>query len=451
MKFRQSLGFVSLSLIISTAPTQAGDKPKTSVVDCTSKSLAAEIEKLDRSAANVLEFTGDCAEPITISGHRDLTLIGVDGGSISGIYVAGDSLSSVTTLEVRDSRVTVQDAVINSGNYGLLCTERSTCILRDVTVQGGHDGVAGQDQSAISILGSSQVIDSENLGVAAFGASSINVRPNWDSGLDGAEAGPVVSGHSTGVWVQDGSFFRSDNATISGNTFGVQAQRDAVIKMFVSYDFVNGEYAVPGAGVNDNAGYGIQVHRNSSAQIGLPVTNNGGAGIRLGALSYLQNAGLYFEGNGGDNVSCEDVTAVSNFCPNLGQTIADLQAQVAALEAAASATLEEKVAGKTYAYRTTGHGISGNPVEEDEDPLLPNVLQIPSRDFSVGEGTLVLNADNTWNVELALTVVPTPLFLGDVDGATNVKGYAFRIDVPILAEGTWYVDAATNEIVLENE
>lgn len=441
MKLRQSLGFVSLTLIISTSLAHAADKPKTTVVDCASKSLAAEIDKLDRSSLNLLEFTGECAEPILIEGHRNLTLIGVDGGTISGAYVTDGSAPSTTALEVRDSRVMLQDVTLNSGQYGLLCTDRSTCILRDVTVQGGYDGLAAQNQSAVDILGSSQILDSAGLGVAAYGASSINMRPNWDAGFDPAEPGPVVSGHSGGVWVQDGSFFRSDNVTIASNSFGVQAQRDAVIKMFVSYDSVNGEYFVPGAGVNNNAAHGIRVQLNSTAQIGLPITSNGGAGIRLGALSYLQNAGLYFESNGGVNVSCEDVTAVSNFCPNLGQAIADLQAQVAALQAAANATLAEKVAGKTYAVRTTGHGVGGfNPVEQE----VPFVLQNPQRDFSAAEGTLVLAEDGTFSLDLSLTIIPTGIFLQE---SGNIGGFYQEIELPITDSGTWEVDAGTNEIV----
>lgn len=442
---------LALFLLASAFAVHAKDKPQNETLDCNTDSLQDLLDTLIPTDINIVEFSGDCQGLITIEGFSDLTLIGIDGGSISGVYVAGDQSASTTALDVVASRVTLQDVTINSGNYGLFCTDRSACVLRDVTVQNGHYGVAAQDQTALDILGSSLITNNESWGVSAFGASTVNMRPSWDSGFDPAEAGPVVSGNGTGLWIQDGSFFRSDNVTVSGNGAGVRAQRDAVIKMFVAYDFVNGAWFVPGAGVNDNSGYGFYVRQNSTAQIGLPVQNNGGSGIRLGSLSFLQNAGLDFAQNGGDDVSCEDVTAFSGFCPDLNQTIGDLQARIDALEAEANASLEDKVAGKTYAYRTTGHGITGNPAEDDGDPLLPNVLQFPQRDFSVGEGTLELNEDNTWNVQLALTIVPSMLFFDETDGFNNIKSDAFRIDIPITADGTWSVDTATNEIILVND
>jgi len=333
---KSSLSVILFGMFL-TISAHAADKTKSTTIDCSKDSLEAELNKLDRSIPNAVEVTGECTGLVTIEGHRDLTLVGIAPASISGVYVPEDSAGSTTALDIFDSRVTLQDITINGGNYGLFCSDKSTCILRDVTVQGGHVGVGVQSQSAVDILGSSQIINSENWGVGVFGASSVNMRPNWDSGFDPFEAGPLVSGHEVGIWVQDGSFFRSDNVTVTGNVNGVQAQRDAVIKMFVAYDFDNDQYAVPGAGVTGNAGYGFQIHRNSTAQIGLPVTNNGGSGIRLGSLSFLQNAGLFFDQNGGDDVSCEDPTAVSNFCEYVYSVVADCFDDTGALQAAVDA------------------------------------------------------------------------------------------------------------------
>ena len=190
MRFTRSILLLVIFSISFAFTAHAADKAKTKTIDCSTDSLEAEIAKLDPSVANVVEFTGDCVGPVTIQGQADLTLIGVDGASISGVYAPGDTLSSVTALDVLDSRVTLQNATVNSGLYGLFCTDRSTCTLRDVVVQGGHYGVAAQDQSAMEILGATQILDHENWGVSAFGASSVNMRPNWEAGFDPAEPGP---------------------------------------------------------------------------------------------------------------------------------------------------------------------------------------------------------------------------------------------------------------------
>lgn len=438
MKSKKAFLLLILSGIFLNFSAYAGDKTKSTTIDCSKDSLGAEIAKLDPSISNVLEFTGNCNGLITINGYQDLTLIGdaIDGGSISGEYVEGDFESSVTALDIVDSKVTLQNVTINSGRYGLFCTERSTCTLRDVIVQGGFYGVAAQGQSALDILGATQIVDSQVWGVSAFGASRVNMRPNWDAGFDSTEPGPLVSGHDVGVWVMDGSFFRSDNVAFTENVTGIVAQRDVMIKVFSNDS---------GLGVTGSIGDGIIVRQNSSAQVLAPVTGNGGSGIQVGSLSYLQAIGEIVNGNGGEDFACVDVTASSPFCPSLTQTISDLQTQVAALTEAANATLEQKVAGKIYAYRTTGHGIGGTARPA---PDLPIVLENPSRDFSVGEGALSLNGDGTWSVQLALTAYPTTLLYDGI----SVLGFLDRYEPPELITngGTWSTDEVTGEILLDD-
>ena len=426
MRGKKSFLFVIPFGVFLTFSAHAGDKTKSTTVDCNRDSLQAEIDKLDRSIPNVVEFTGNCPGLITVDGHRDLTLVGIEPASISGVYVPGDRPASTSALDVFNSRITIQDATIDSGDFGLFCSERSTCILRDVIVQGGHIGVAAQDSSAVDVLGSSQILDGEQFGVAGFGASSVNMRPNWDLGFDPTEPGPVVTGNSIGIFVQDGSFFRSDNVLITENGQGVQARRDAVIKIFPNES---------GLGVTNNDGDGLVIQQNSSAQVFAPVTGNGGSGITLGSLSFLQAFNVF--DNGGEDVNCADVTAVSSFyCPSLGQTISDLQAQVAALTDAAGATLEQKVAGKTYVVRTTAHGSGGQ--NSSPQPTPPLLLDNPQRDFSLADGTLTLAEDGSYDLQLLLTIVPM-----------TVSGFYQEInDLPLGNSGTWAVDVSTNEIVL---
>jgi hypothetical protein len=132
----------------------------------------------------------------------------------------------------------------------------------------------------------------------------------WKSGWDPEDAGPVVSHKITGVQVQVGSFFRSDQATISHNTFaGINAFRNATLKVF-------GDPA--GTGVSSN-GYGVALDTGATLQIGIPITDNVYDGIYIGALSSAQRAfGVSFSGNGGLDVNCDHPTAVDvNFeiCP----------------------------------------------------------------------------------------------------------------------------------------
>ena len=103
-----------------------------------------------------------------------------------------------------------------------------------------------------------------------------------------------------GAWVQDGSFFRTDNVLVSANGHGVYAQRDAVLKMFS-----NGS----GQGVSDNLGNGINLRSSSSAQLIIPVTDNGGTGIVLGPLSFATII-ADFSGNAAE-VVCQHSTSVS--------------------------------------------------------------------------------------------------------------------------------------------
>jgi hypothetical protein len=215
------------------------------------------------------------------------------------------------------SRVTVQTLTINGGStQAVSCTRRSACVLRNVTVTGGASGIGAQDQSAIDILGTSVIQNSQGVGIGVYGASSVNVRPEpW---VNGNEPGATISGHSLnecdsgvppncfdagiGVMVQDGSFFRADSAIISGNGTGILAQRGAVIKVYGN--------GAPGAGVLNNAWDGIHVRWGSTIGVGTMISGNGGAGIRVGALTFVTDQGVTFSGNNPD-VACSHVTAIS--------------------------------------------------------------------------------------------------------------------------------------------
>jgi hypothetical protein len=287
---------LTLLLVLPVFSIQAA----TLSVKCDKKSLADVIGKLDKSELNTINITSDCNEDIVISGHKDLTLIGHDGASLSATtFLPGDSENSTSALLVENSHITVQTLTINPGR-DVTCTSRSTCVFRDVTIQGGHNGVRFQDQSAGDILGSSVIQNSLGTGLGIFGASTVNVRP--DPWVTGNEVGPIISGNaSRGVFVFDNSFLRTDNVTISNNGGGVFAQRESVIKIL-------------GGQVNNNLYEGIVIIKGGSAQIWSEVSNNGTDGtydgIYVGALVFAQVELAEILGNSGLSVNCDHSTAV---------------------------------------------------------------------------------------------------------------------------------------------
>ena len=133
------------------------------------------------------------------------------------------------------------------------------------------------------------------------------MRPHWNAGYEPAEAGYEISGHgSTGVLVQDGSFFRSDNTSILENGTGVIVRRGAVAKLYGGYD-------LPGI---SNNGLGVHIYSNSTADIDTSIRDNDGYGLGVGALTSVrvQTGEGQFSGNGQD-IDCYDDTARGNVCP----------------------------------------------------------------------------------------------------------------------------------------
>ena len=292
--------------------------------DCTKKPLMSTITKLDKSVPNTVNITGVCAEDVVIGGFIDLTLAGSPGAGISSSGSGADQ----TLLVNERSKVTLQTLAITATTFiGVMCTGRSSCTFRNVTVTGGGTAgattggasVAIQDQSSADILGSSVIQNSTHTGLGVFGASNVNIRPEpWTNISD---PGPTISGHNAsecdnsvtppvcfpigiGAQVLDGSFLRADNVTFSGNGTGVFAQRNAVIKV----------YANGGTGVVTNsAGDGIFVRWGSTAGLGIPISNSGGAAVKVGALTHFHDQGVSFSNNnnGGPPVVCQHVTAIS--------------------------------------------------------------------------------------------------------------------------------------------
>ena len=281
-------------------------------VDCSKKSLATEIGKLNKAAENTVNVSGNCNENVVVDGHANLILNGSAGATIT----ATNTPAAIALRIINSSRVRVQTlnlgAATGENRTVVSCEMRSVCVLNDVTIEGGATGVGAQDQAAVDIVGGSLIINSSDTGLGVFGASSVNVRPcpllnDSCAGLGSISA--EISGHTNlGIVAQDGSFVRTDNARISGNGTGVLVQRGAVVKILGGPGT-----PVPGAGIIDNE-WGMYL-RAATAQVGGLVSGNA-IGIEVAALSFLQNAGITFDANG-QNVACTHPTAASTggLCP----------------------------------------------------------------------------------------------------------------------------------------
>jgi len=303
---------LTLLLILPVFTLQAAP----SSVMCDKKSLADVIGKLEKSKSNTINITGDCNEDIVISGHQDLTLIGLDGASITATVFDDDPVegqeNSTVAVFIDNSNVTLQDLTINGGVEAAICMARSVCEFRDVTIPSGWNGVSTGDHSKLYIYGSSLITNLLGIGVAGYTASHIMMGPDKFLNFGPEDAGPVINGNWVGVWVQDGSFFRSDNVTITGNDYGIFAQRNATLKVY--------NQATVALGVSNNTDSGIWLRSSSTAHIGVPINDNGGDGIRVGPLSLVHNVGALtsFSNNGGAEVNCAHTTAVDigfGVCP----------------------------------------------------------------------------------------------------------------------------------------
>lgn len=267
-------------------------------VDCTKKgaSVNGALAKLDRSLSNTVNINGSCTENVVVDGHRDLSLVAVGTVSLSAL-----ASNTATVRVIGSSRVNLSGFTINGGSVGVECDDRSVCVLRSVNIVGGSSGgLSLQKQSSVDVFDGS-IINSGGTGVGVYGASSVNIR---------SEASPnpvVISGHSTGIFAQDGSFVRVDGATISGNGSGAFGDRGAVLKLL-------------GTTITGNTYQGVIV-RASTLQLLGSVTNNGWHGVEVRRLGYVVFAGnTDLTGNTGQSVQCDHVTSVTQPQNLVGQS-----------------------------------------------------------------------------------------------------------------------------------
>lgn len=299
---RRSISFAVIAALAASMPQVASARNVT--VNCGAKrspSVQSVIDGLAKTEANTVTVIGACMGSLDIQGHRDLSLVGSGGASITATAEAD------ATINIRDTRIRIRGINVSAANltyFGIACDDHSFCSLDGVSARDATgDGVTVQQQSSANIVGTSAVSFSGNAlsGIGVYGRSSANIRP---AVFD--QPGPTISTNgSAGITVLDGSFLRIENASITANQgSGIIADRGAILKVF----------ATP---VTNNAADGMFV-RNSTLQLspqyGLPapVTGNLGAGLVLRSLSFAAFSGT-LSGNGGafpNGVDCKPGAAL---------------------------------------------------------------------------------------------------------------------------------------------
>jgi hypothetical protein len=271
-------------------------------VNCPGKTPSVEIAKLSKTVANTATLSGACVDNLVLSHFVDLTIVGAAGSTFTSKDI------TIPAINVRGGKVTLQNTNVSSGGTGngIVCDNRSYCLLTSVNVQNGGLCVYAQGKSSMDIVGTSQIHNCSQ-GVGAYGGSDINLRPVAEGLFDPTLAGETISNNTdTGLWCQDGSFVRSDNSLITGNGNGVAMSRNCTVKLF-DYDngLNNGGYV---GGVISNTGVGVSVQNGSILQ-SIAVVNNNGTAYAIGDLSEAQ-VSIAPVGNTTD-LSCTRPTSVA--------------------------------------------------------------------------------------------------------------------------------------------
>jgi hypothetical protein len=271
-------------------------------VNCPGKTPSVEIAKLDKTVTNKATLNGACVDNLVLAHFADLTIIGAAGSTFTSKDI------TIPAINVRGGKVTLQGTNVSSGGTGdgVVCDNRSYCLLTSVNLQNGGLCVYAQGKSSMDIVGASQVHGCSQ-GVSAYGGSDINLRPVAEGPWDSTLAGETISNNTDyGVYCQDGSFVRSDNSLITGNGNGVAMSRNCTVKLF-NYDngLNNGGYV---GGVISNTGIGVSVQNGSVLQ-SLAVVNSNGTAYVIGDLSEAQ-VSIAPVGNTTD-LTCTRPTAVA--------------------------------------------------------------------------------------------------------------------------------------------
>ena len=260
------------------------------------------IELLQQSGSpgpNEIVVSGSCKENITIQSMDNLTLTAKAGASITD-----RSNGTLDVMDIIDSRrVSINGFTISGGANGVVCTNYSLCRFSVNTIQNSSGAGVWAIGSQIRFEGDTL----QNHG--ARGLSVVN-----GSQADGDSI--TVRGNANGiVLVAKGTLILLNSEVQENQNLGIRAVEGSTIRILAST-------------VTANQGNGVELDQSAQARFESfsgtnGITNNGGAGVFLGDLSFaFFDVNTNVTGNaGGTDVVCgTQYSATRGALTNIGGT-----------------------------------------------------------------------------------------------------------------------------------
>ena len=257
-------------------------------VDCSKKSLAAELEKA--KPGETITFTGICSGPVVIR-TDNLTLSGaggavIDGGGRDGVVIAGAHGITLADFEVRSADTGIvgrngAHATISgvtsrlNRTSGISLQTGSSGILTNTAVRdNGLHGLDLQTGASALIEGTFQAIGNRVFGINVNGSS-----------VTFAKAAVMLSGNVLGMQVATaGNAFINDSATVV----------DAVSNIATGLTVVSGAHMVSFGGrinATENGAFGVSVNSKAGLDLDagsvLTATGNRAGGLALQQQSVM--------------------------------------------------------------------------------------------------------------------------------------------------------------------
>lgn len=263
-------------LLAALAPAAA----RTVTVECGETTLSNVLKTLDPQASNTIKVIGICHDSIGINDFADLTVVGVNLGNQKATI---KSLNGGPVLWIVASHVQISNVTLDGGVYGVMCREFSVCRFSGNTIQNATGNGVNLDSADATFTG--DVIQNNANSGLNLTASRVRVTQVTLKGTTAGSWGP-----GNGVDVNSGSTLTVEQLTVQNN-------QGAGVSLIGNSHLTNRPWTGLFS-VSNNAGGGIWVTAQSSADLsGATVTNNGGGNGGAGVV-INEDADVQFWGGG---------------------------------------------------------------------------------------------------------------------------------------------------------
>jgi len=263
-------------LLAALAPAAA----RTVTVECGETTLSNVLKTLDPQASNTIKVIGICHDSIGINDFADLTVVGVNLGNQKATI---KSLNGGPVLWIVASHVQISNVTLDGGVYGVMCREFSVCRFSGNTIQNATGNGVNLDSADATFTG--DVIQNNANSGLNLTASRVRVTQVTLKGTTAGSWGP-----GNGVDVNSGSTLTVEQLTVQNN-------QGAGVSLIGNSHLTNRPWTGLFS-VSNNAGGGIWVTAQSSADLsGATVINNGGGNGGAGVV-INENGDAQFWGGG---------------------------------------------------------------------------------------------------------------------------------------------------------